>query len=170
MSFSRSASEQTDGIAFPLLDAEQASDLSIEIVITEIVHKHFGLSDVDCSQWIQQLRSNLVVNFGLLCRLDAKRLEKLQLPLMLEDELSRIIEEFQDRNGISTRRTRREKRPKPPALIKPPDRGALLGLSDEMRASIKQSWSYVTGKTRDGFSAPALTAFFECVVWCFFLK
>jgi hypothetical protein len=164
MSLSQSAaSEQGDGVVFSSVDPERAADISIEIVITEIVHKHFGLTDVDCSPWIQKLRSNLVVNFGLLCRLDAKRLERLELPMLLEDELAKIIEEYQERNGLASRRPRREKRPKAAAVIKTADRGALLGLSDEMRASIKESWAYVTARNRDGSNAPALTHFFEYV-------
>jgi hypothetical protein len=166
MSLSHSASELGDSaLVFSAVDPERCSDISIEIVITEIVHKIFGLVDIDCSPWIHKLRSNLVANFGLLVRLDPKRLERLELPMLLEDELAKIIEDYQDRNGLASRRSRKDKRPKQGAVIKTADRGALLGLSDEMRSSVKESWAYVTSKNRDGSNAPALTYFFECVFY-----
>jgi hypothetical protein len=169
-------------------EIELTETTPIEDVIHSIVHGQFKLTDVDCSPWIEKLRQNLVVDFGLLSRLHPKRLERLELPLLLEDELSRRIELIQELGGLghSKKKNRRKGMMsgqhqqqqqlggsggagnRNSTAGTSSDKGALLGLSDEMRISIKESWAIITGRsTSTALPASAvspLNQFFECVL------
>ena len=49
-------------------------ETGIDKIVTDLVHRQFKLPDVDCTPWITKLKNNLIINFGLLCRLDSTRL------------------------------------------------------------------------------------------------
>lgn len=157
----------------------------IEEVIHSIVHIQFRLHDVDCTPWIEKLRQNLVVDFGLLCRLHPKRLERLELPLLLEDELARRIEMMHELSGMIGHAKKKSRRKGAlgaatdghsaghgnlkgsAGAVASADKGALLGLSDEMRISIKDSWAIITGRSSNpmtpGGNGSPLNQFFEFV-------
>lgn len=141
---------------------------SIEVIIREIVHEKLRQPSLDLEPWIRVCRQNLITNGSALATLQPSRLRKLQLPLLLEQEL----EEYY----IGPRGTRRHRKsdqgwknqPSKPALSKMSrspsgaSHGA-FGLDDKMRRLVKSSWMALESSNDTSIGSP-LHQFFVCVV------
>jgi hypothetical protein len=105
----------------------------IEEVVEYIVKEKLGLSveEEATSEWTYTLKKNLIKTAGLLQRLPTpQHIERLQLPLLLETELVKII---QDPSQLQSRKLTQDDSPPSPKGGEKAARSALLGITDEMR-------------------------------------
>ncbi len=58
-----------------------------------ILLKKLKIDGVDSKPWTQKFNANLVMNLGLLMRLSEEAVKKLELPLLIQDELIKIIKQ-----------------------------------------------------------------------------
>lgn len=65
--------------------------ISIEEVVNYIVHHKLDLKHIDTKKWINTLKDNLIVNIDILKELSDTDVNKLNLPIILEIELKRVI-------------------------------------------------------------------------------
>ncbi len=58
-----------------------------------VLLKKLKIEGIDSKPWTQKLQNNLVMNLGLLMRLSEEAVKKLELPLLIQDELIKIIKQ-----------------------------------------------------------------------------
>lgn len=66
-------------------------DTIIEDVLDYIIHKRLKLDHIDVNKWAAKLKDNLILNYATLCRQLPETIDKLNLPLALENELKSLI-------------------------------------------------------------------------------
>jgi hypothetical protein len=79
----------------PSLETQYMSlppDTSLDTLF-HVLLKKLKIDGVDSKPWSQKLQNNLVMNLGLLMRLSEEAVKKLELPLLIQDELIKIIKQ-----------------------------------------------------------------------------
>eukprot|EP01125_Pyxidicula_operculata_P021798 TRINITY_DN864_c0_g1_i2.p1 TRINITY_DN864_c0_g1~~TRINITY_DN864_c0_g1_i2.p1 ORF type:complete len:386 (-),score=83.83 TRINITY_DN864_c0_g1_i2:743-1900(-) len=122
---------------------EFTTSTSIDELVKYLVVERFGCADNSCKAYTDKLKENLVTTVGLLCRLSPERLARLQLPLLLEEELAKIIELSNQRKPLEP-----YVMPKSGSIVKKDspavaDRSVFLGITQEERRSIIASWKAI---------------------------
>lgn len=83
--FKQNPSLETQHMSLP-------SDTALDTLF-HVLLKKLKIEGIDSKPWATKLQNNLVMNLGLLMRLSEDAVKKLELPLLIQDELIKIIKQ-----------------------------------------------------------------------------
>lgn len=122
-------------------------DLPIEDILSDIVHREFELHNHEIGQYADIFKANMIYNGKLLKKLNPNLVGKLELPLLLESRIMDIIQKEtnalrQYSSHTSSGDLNRISSDRKEAIQA--QRSALLGLTPEMKVSLKECWNKLT--------------------------